>query len=286
MKSPSATAHWWSRSFLFVPGDRPEMLRKAGQRDADAIIIDLEDAVARSKKREARKAVRELLGSNLPDCETWVRINSGEDGIVDALSLRAYSIAGLMVPKLRSINELDSLSDSLGHPDLELIALIETAEAVTNLDAICSHPRVNRLMIGEADLGSELGMAPDSVGWDVLRVQVVVASAAAAIRRPIGSPDPDFSNADKLLTETTALKNIGFGARAVIHPNQVSPVNQAFTPQWDDLERARKILGDHEAAVRSGRGAYEGEDGEMVDEAFVRRARELVALADQLGQAD
>lgn len=270
------------RSYLFVPGDQAKMLVKVAQRGPDAVVVDLEDAVAPSNKDMARGVTADWLrGGDRPATPTWVRINSGADGESDIEALAGVEIDGVMIPKARSADGVREWQDRLDKSQLasRLLVLVETAGAMRELDAIASIPGITQLMIGEADLGAELGIKPGHPVWDSLRVDVVVASASAGISPPIGPVDPDFSNAARIEEETRYLREMGFVSRAVIHPDQIPPVHRALTPSPEEIDRARRTLSEHERALASGRGAYVDSDGTMVDEAMVRRARQVLAIA-------
>jgi citrate lyase subunit beta/citryl-CoA lyase len=258
------------------------MLDKAADSAADALIVDLEDAVAPSKKDEARAITNSWLSRWDPHApSTWVRINVGQTGEADLEALSDSAIDGLMIPKARHSLEVDEWRHRIERqmPNSALLILIETAAALRHVDEIASIPGVSQLMIGEADLGAELSISPDHTVWDSLRLEVVVASAAAGINPPIGPVEPDFSNPERLEAQTRHLRGMGFTSRAVIHPAQIEPVHRALTPSREEVDQARQTLARHEEALASGVGAYVGADGIMVDEAMVRRARNVLALA-------
>jgi citrate lyase subunit beta/citryl-CoA lyase len=272
------------RSYLFVPGDHPAMLSKAGMRGADALIVDLEDAVAPRRKQAARQATVEWLGHHWEyQCERWIRVNSGDEGLKDLAALEGRTIHGLVIPKTRQAEDVAAWADrsKVVQPELPLIVLIETARSLRDIDRIAEHPAVHRLMIGEADLGADLGLTPDNRVWDSLRAEVVVASAAAGLQPPIGPVDPDYSSPARTEIETRRLRDMGFGARAVIHPAQIDAVHRAFRPSPRELAEASRLIADHERALAGGDGVHLDESGRMVDAALVRRARRLIALASR-----
>ena len=263
-----------ARSYLYVPGDRPDRFAKAAASGADAVILDLEDAVPMARKHEARAAVaawlRDRAGSNGP--QLWVRVNAGELAAEDVRAVAGHA-HGLSAPKATAA-ALDRLE-----VDIPVIALIETPEALLDVRTIAGHPLVVRLAIGEADLGAELGASSEEA-FIALRMQVVVASAAAGIDRPVGPVSTDFRNLDALRAGTDRLRGLGFGARAAIHPAQVAPINEAFTPGAEEVERARSLLARFDAA---GGGVLTDDHGRMVDEAVVRSARDVLARAGGFG---
>jgi len=277
-----------TRTFLFVPGDRPDMLAKAGQRGADAVIADLEDAVAPSNKETAQATIGEWLTHDWDQrCGRWIRINGGRDGIADLGALEGRRFDGLMIPKVSAAAELAEWAQRIEavQGDCPLLVLIESAGALRALDEIATHRNTHQLMIGEADLGADIGLPADSPIWDSLRADVVVASAAAGLPAPIGPVNPDYSSPATIEAETRRLKAMGFGARAIIHPAQIEPVHRAFRPSPTALTAARRLIAAHERALAAGQGVHVDESGKMVDEAFVRRARDVVARATQYEDA-
>jgi citrate lyase subunit beta/citryl-CoA lyase len=123
-------------------------------------------------------------------------------------------------------------------------------------------------------------MTPNHPAWDSLRAAVVIASVAAGIEPPIGPVDPDFSSPERLEAETRHLKDMGYASRAVIHPAQVPPVHRGLAPTPEELDKARKLLATHEEALARGEGVGVDDEGNLIDEAFVRRARRIVDSAD------
>lgn len=259
------------RSYLYVPGDRPDRFDKAVASGADAVILDLEDAVAVSKKDEARAAVEAWLGARAPGGpRIVVRVNNGTALNADARA--AARADALSLPKA-TVADLDRLEGRL-----PVIALIETARGVLDARAIASHPRVARLAIGEADLGAELQIAPASDAWMAIRAGIVVASAAAEIEPPVGPVSTDFRDLDALRASTEVLRDAGFGARAAIHPAQVPVINGVFTPDDETVARARALVERFDAA---GGGVATDDDGRMIDEAIVRSARRIIASLEE-----
>jgi citrate lyase subunit beta/citryl-CoA lyase len=282
-----------ARTYLFVPGDRPEMLAKSERRGADAVIVDLEDAVAPSVKEAAREAMASWLTTPRQGGERWVRVNPGEAlvddvaAIAEAGAAPAVHIDGIMLPKVRSAVDVITAVGVLDRARLgeaRVIVLIETARAVLAVAEIATAPRVHQMMIGEMDLGSELGIDPSSPAWLPIRLQLVVASAAAGIEAPLGPVDPDFADPERLRAETRALYDIGFRSRPAIHPAQVPVFNEALTPSPDEVAEAERLVGAFDAAVADGRGAFADVDGRMIDEAMVKVARATLESARRAGR--
>ncbi|NNC93287.1 MAG: CoA ester lyase [Acidimicrobiia bacterium] len=282
-----------ARSYLFVPGNRADMLAKAGERGADAIIADLEDAVAPAERPAARQTVAAWLAdSESGRFEAWVRLSSTTND-ADLAVVTPETVTGLMVPKVQSADDLavvggylDQIESDAGVTGgrLRLIPIVETAVAMRALDAIAQAPRVQQLMIGELDLGADIGVDPANIeAFIPLRMALVVASAAAGIEPPLGPVSPDFRDLDAFAADTLRLAGQGFGSRPAIHPAQIPVINAAFTPDPDEVERARRLVELYEAAVAAGEGAVTDEDGHMVDEAVVRVARRVLMQANHRG---
>ena len=255
-----------ARSYLYVPGNRPDRFDKALASGADAIILDLEDAVPHSAKDEARDAVAAWLQTE-PVGEIWVRINSGDLLEADAKAMIDAGIRRLSIPKA-SVVDIERVED------VEVIALIETAAGVLDAREIAALPGVVRLAIGEVDLSAELNVT-DEHALMPMRGLVILASAAAGLEPPIGPVSRDFKDMDELRESTLSLKSRGFGARAAIHPAQVPIINEAFMPSAEEIATARRLLDALEAA---GGGVCLDENGRMVDEAVVRAARRTLSL--------
>ncbi len=267
------------------------MLAKAGNRGADAVIADLEDAVAPASKAAARATVTAWLADQRdPGFDVWVRINSTLDlRDADAAVADTGNLFGLVVPKVKSVEELFEVSARVGAIEAaagipagrtRLLPIIETARAMRSVDDIAAAPRVHQLMIGEFDLGADLGVDPAATEAMLpLRMEVVVASAAAGIAPPLGPVLADFRDLDELAADTRRLVRQGFGSRPAIHPAQVAVINAAFTPGPDEVIRARRLVELYEAALAAGQGAVTDDDGRMVDEAVVRVARRVLEAA-------
>jgi citrate lyase subunit beta/citryl-CoA lyase len=162
-----------------------------------------------------------------------------------------------------------------------IIALIESAEGLAGATEIAGIPLVARLAIGEADLGADLGIdatLPETT-WLPIRLQIVIASAAASLDAPVGPVLTDFRNDSRLKESTVGLKRIGFGARAAIHPRQVAVINEAFIPSADEVAAARDLVTRFEQARATGAAVMISDDGTMADEATVRHARLILERA-------
>lgn len=276
------------RSLLYVPGDARERLDKAPGRGADALIADLEDAVAPGAKGAARQTVADWVAAVVPGPEVWVRVNNHPDLLDDDIRAVALpGVHGISVPKVDSpavLEHVDALLSAAevdrGLPprSLGVIALLESAAGVLRSAEIARAPRVLHLALGEADLTAELGLRPSDDSRELLpiRMQVVLASAAAGLAPPVGPVSTDFRDLDALRESTAALRRLGFRSRSCIHPAQVALVNDVFTPSAEEIARAQRLVELYDAAVVAGKGACVDDEGRMIDEAVVRSARQLL----------
>ena len=270
-----------SRTTLYVPGDRPDRFDKALGSGADAIICDLEDAVAEAAKATAREAIDQWLRAN-PGVPVWVRINNRPDMVdedaelVRSLVSDGVGFAGVVVPKA------DAAACSTDFGGCPVTALIESAVGVAEIYEIAAVPEVVRLALGEADLAADMGMqpSPDALEMWPIRTRVVVASVGKGLEAPCG---PVFTNLDDdagLATTSESLRRHGFGGRSVIHPKQVAAVNAAFTPSDDEIARAEAVVAAFEEAAAEGR-VVAVLDGEFIDAAVMRWARAVLARVPQ-----
>lgn len=284
-----SAAHGAPRSYLYVPADASDKLEKALNRGADAVIVDLEDAVlpaAKQRARDAAGAWLDALGARPDDgTELWVRINRGPPGVLDLRAVVHPALFGVCVPKASAPAELEEVGDLLdalagerGVGTLGIMALVETARGLRDVASLAVCGAVRQLQLGEYDLGAELGIERGVGELELLmaRSTVVLASAAAGLDPPIGPVSNDFSDLARFAESTLLLRRLGFGSRACIHPGQVDVVNKVFTPTDAEVERARAVVAGAERAEGDERGAWRGEDGTMVDEALVRAARRLL----------
>lgn len=280
----------YARSWLYVPGDRADFLRAAATRGTDALIIDLEDSVRPADKDAARATVAAWLADNPPQAtELWLRLNSGSAAA--DLRLLTAGVAGVVVPKaepdlLGQVGEILASQErmlGLRAGSFAVVPLIETARGLLSAGRLASMQRVAHLGIGEADLCAELRIRPSTDGTELvpLRLQVVVASAAAGIGAPIAPTSTNFRDLEAFLASTQALLRAGFRARTAIHPAQIPVINEVFSPSAEEVAEARLLV---DAFGRAPAGVITDASGRMVDVAVVRSARELLGRADRAGR--
>lgn len=276
------------RSYLYVPGDQGDRLEKAPGRGADALILDLEDAVAPQTKVAARALVGDWIRQNPAlGNQLWLRITA-EDPAADLEAITA-PIAGVMVPRAESalLAEVDGLlaarENALGIPvgSIAVIPLIETARGLLSAVDLASTPRTVRLAIGRADLAGELGLGIDHEGPEFrsILLQLVIASSAAGIAAPLAPTSTDFRDLDALRASTEQLLRLGYRGRTAVHPAQLAIINEVFTPSEEEVERALRLVAAFDEAERNGSGVTTDENGRMVDVAVVRSARDTLQRA-------
>ena len=263
------------RSALFVPADRPERHQKAFDSGADAVIVDLEDAVVGSRKDEARGVLVESLSSRTGSTGCLVRINSPllEEGRADLAAVTQMRADAIVVPKA----DIESV-EIAGAAELPLVALVETAAGILDAAAIARHPAVDVLMLGPVDLSLELDVAdrPDGDPLATARGLLVLAAAAGGIPGPLDGPCVQPHDQEALAAEISRARLLGFAGKSCIHPAQVEPVNAAFAPSAEEVAWARKVSAAYEEADGSGVVVL---DGEMIDLPVVLRARRILERA-------
>ncbi|MFT0170431.1 HpcH/HpaI aldolase/citrate lyase family protein [Paraburkholderia mimosarum] len=265
------------RSFLFVPGSKPERFPKALAAGADAVIVDLEDAVADAEKATARAHVADAARTFLASpARVLLRINgAGTQWFEEDLSLAAASegIDGIVLPKAENSAALAAVAAATAKP---VWPIIESAVGVWNALDVARMPAVERLIFGSVDF--ELDLDCDG-SWDALlhaRSRIVLASRVAAIQSPVDGVTVAIDDERQLAEDSSKARSLGFGGKLCIHPRQVAAVNAAFSPSADEIAKARRIV---EAYERAEGGAV-SVDGRMVDLPVLLKARRIVGLTE------
>jgi citrate lyase subunit beta/citryl-CoA lyase len=262
-------------SYLFVPATRCERIGKAWAVGAQAVIVDLEDAVDPAHKDAARDQVAQALPAGAPP--VWLRINGlsspwfAQDlTLVQTLADR-QCLAGVMLPKTEAASDLAAVET---HTHAPLIALVESARGINALREIAQYPGLHRLAFGSADLARDLS-CEDS--WDTLlhaRQAMVLQAAAAGLPASIDGVSFVLDQAEPVRADAQRAARHGFGAKLCIHPAQIKAVHQGFAPSAEQLSWARSVL----AAAEHGQGAQRLA-GQMIDRPLIERARQLLARA-------
>jgi citrate lyase subunit beta / citryl-CoA lyase len=277
------------RSLLYVPASSERFIAKAHERRADAIILDLEDAVAPARKEAARAQLGETVAmTRRGGAAIFVRVNSEPERIrLDAEAACRAGADGLMVPKSRNPAAITAMADYLGEIERAagrnatlLVPMIEDAGAVLDARAIATaSPRVFALMTGGEDLATALGAEPSP---DVLRVPkllVHLAAKAAGVRSfGLLRTVADYNDLEGITQSADEARRHGFDGASCVHPAVVPILNRAFSPSESELDHARALIAAAETAQTAGLGAFEFK-GRMVDEPVVKRARALIEKA-------
>lgn len=286
------------RSMIFTPGHRRDLIEKAIRSGSDAVIIDLEDAVALEAKPQARELLSDLPPSPIP---LFVRTNGPETGMIwdDVIAAGSAGVAGLVIPKaehpdiiIQIDGALTALEMTHGHPvgTIGIIPLIESAVGVRNTyDMAIASDRVECVMFGggeQGDLVADLGCewTPEGTGLMQARSQVLISSRAAGIEHPFEAVFMDFRNHEALRVESELARRLGYVGKVAIHPGQVPVINDVFTPAPEVVEYQRKVLAAFEQAEAEGSASI-SVDGKMVDYAVARVARTIIARADAAERA-
>lgn len=294
------------RSTLAVPGSNARMVEKAATSDADAVFLDLEDAVAAPEKPRARELVAEALGEHdFGDRVLVVRVNACDTPWCHADLVRVVEAGGerldcVMVPKVESARDLHFVHTLLEQVELGMSrarpigieAQIESAAGVFNLREIAlATPRLETLIFGPGDYSASIGMPSLSLGAPVPgypgdhwhHVLSSIATAARAVgAQPIDGPYGQFRDLDGLRTMANRARGLGFDGKWAIHPSQIAAINEIFSPSEEEFDRARDLLSAYAAALGEGRGAATYGD-EMIDEASFKMAERIVAQGRAAG---
>jgi citrate lyase subunit beta/citryl-CoA lyase len=264
------------RSWLYVPGDRPERFAKAVASGADVVICDLEDAVSAANKAIARRAVADWLRGH----RAVVRVNGvgtpWHDDDVAAIA-DAPGLAAVLLPKTDEPTPIQQLAHRLAK-HIDVIPLVETAAGVANAGAIAAAPRVAALAFGSIDFALDLGI-DDTDGVDetallYARSTLVIASRAAGIASPIDGVTVSLSDAHAIGPDARRARALGFGGKQCIHPRQVHEVNAAFSPSPAAIARARRVID----AAEKAHGSAIQVDGQMIDKPRIDQARRVLSM--------
>jgi citrate lyase subunit beta/citryl-CoA lyase len=269
----------FSSNFLFVPGIRPERFSKALDSGANAVVLDLEDAVPEEDKEAARNAIR-VAWPNFSDAQKnrlVIRTNSPGTKFyaADLILAQELNVSCILIPKSESDDQINGAALIL--PNTAIIPMIETALGLDNLREIANSNQVIRLALGNLDLQADLGMVcdPDETELQTARYQIVLASRLAQIAPPIDGVTPSTDDAARINNDAQRAKRMGFGAKLCIHPKQVAIVKTAFMPSDQELAWAQRVID----ADKTSKGGAIKLDGRMIDRPVVLLAQRTLALA-------
>ena len=277
------------RSVLYMPSSNERALEKAKAIACDALIFDLEDAVAPDAKEAARaNAVAAAQSGEYGHREITIRCNGlgtpwGADDLVAAATSGAASV---VIPKVDSVdylNEIEQRLDAAGAPaEMTIWAMIETPTAIMDVRAIAHHPRVNVLVMGNNDLAKELrtGVLPERTPL-IPHLAMALLGAREADKVILDGVYNDVRDPDGFLVEAEQGKAMGFDGKTLVHPSQVDPANEVWAPSADEVDFSRRVIEAFEEAEAEGRGVVTV-DGRMIENLHVENAKRILAVADAI----
>ena len=284
------------RALLYVPGDDLHKITKATTLGVDCICLDMEDGVSLNHKADARAVIVSALQTlDFRQTEKLARINPVGSGLenedLDSV-LPAYP-QGIVIPKVEHADEMRWVSAEIAKAEqsfdwppgsIELIAQIETGMGVVNLREIASaDARLRALIFGAEDLASDIGAIRTRPGWEVFYARSAVVTYASAYNlQAIDMVYVDFQDIEGLINESIQGAQMGYSGKQIIHPNQVLPVQQAFTPSDEAVDHAKKLLQAYMECQQSGRGAF-AYQGKMVDAPVIKAAQQVLVKAEAAG---
>ncbi|MBK67792.1 MAG: hypothetical protein CMP22_06640 [Rickettsiales bacterium] len=286
------------RSLLFVPGNRSDMLEKASTANTDILVPDMEDSVPDNEKSNARSLISEKLSTLSGKNQSIVpRVNALDTGLIfdDISAVVSSKTYGISVGKIESSWDIKEISKILSQIESEksvedgktkIIAWIESASAIVNVSSIASaSSRMLGIAFGGEDYTNDMGIQRSDTGIEILYPRSVVAIAAkAAGITAIDTPYVNFRDNDGLEQEIKSVLPLGFKAKFAIHPGQLESINNLFSPSQEAIEYAKKVIEVFEEAEKNGSGAT-SLDGKMIDVPVVKRARNLLELANKMSQS-
>jgi citrate lyase subunit beta/citryl-CoA lyase len=267
-----------AHTYLFVPGNRPDRIVKAIQAGADAVIVDLEDAVAPDDKIATQQALHDSWASHASIARDegvtlLLRINAAgsawHEG--DLRLCRECHIGHIVVPKAAQVALLAQVSAAV--PGALLYPLLESAEGFDHLRDVAQAPAVTRLLFGSVDLMLDLGIRDADTPLHYFRTRMVLQSRLAGLPAPVDGVCVDLDNAETIGAEVKRARDFGFGAKMLIHPRQVEPVRKGFLPSAEELDWALRVV----AAATD--GAAVSVDGKMVDRPVLKQAERILENA-------
>ena len=263
------------RSYLFAPGHNAKLLDRVFTAGADALMLDLEDAVPPAFKADARRMVAGALISPPAPARAWVRVNTARTDAcaadLDAVSEHAY---GIRIPKTESPDDVAWVAARA--PGKPIICAIENARGVLAAQEIGAAPGVRHLAMGGVDLQRDLNTTGGNAQTAYVRSHLVVCSRAAGIDPPIDSVFPRLDDDAELRSQAEFARSLGFFGKSAIHPRQLPVLHDVFTPSERELAWAQEVL---EAFDAAGGAALRLPDGEFVDLPVAQRARRVLQLA-------
>ena len=278
------------RSYLYIPAIKEKYYEKIDSNNADAIIFDLEDSVKYENKEEARELLQKFFNKDtLTSKEIFVRINSEPKlNEKDAKLINKYykKIKGVFLPKVKRSEEIDIVDKAIGEGGVEIVPLIETPEAVLNLENISMNEKVTTVALGEVDLSRSLNINPSNGLKQLIPIRLFVNLVLAANKKkpPIGPVWTNIDDEKGLKDHMEMIRNLGYSGVQLIHPNQIEITNEIFSHSEDEITWARSIL-ELSNELESNSGSFKDINNEMIDEAVIKRARIIIeSIEDDLNK--
>jgi citrate lyase beta subunit len=284
------------RALLYVPGDDRHKIEKSLTLGVDCICMDMEDGVALNRKAEARATIaRALRELDFGRSERLARINPVGSGLEkdDIEAVLPHHPDGIVIPKIESPEQIQWASGKIegaelanGWPvnSIRLIVDFETARGILNLKEIASHSRLDALIFGAEDFAASVGATRTAEAWEVFYARSAVVTAASAYGlHAIDMVTIDFRDIERVRREAEYGARLGYTGKQIIHPNQVAPVQEAFTPDDEAIAHARRLVEAFDEHQAKGSGAF-ALDGKMIDMPLVKAAQNVLARAHTAGK--
>lgn len=284
------------RAILYMPGDNWKMITKSITLGVDSICMDMEDGAAINKKAEARETIAKALQElDFGSSEKLARINSIGSGWEkdDIEAVLPYQPDGIVIPKVESYDQVEWASKIIEAAELKnvwkvnsirILIGIETAKGILNLKEIASHPRLDAMIFGGEDFAASIGATRTKDAVELLYArQAVIVACTAYDLQAIDIVTIDYKDEENLKRESEFGARLGFSGKQIIHPNQVSVVQEAFTPSDEAIQYAKRIVETFEASQKEGKGAY-SLDGRMIDMPLLKHAQKVLSRAKARGK--
>jgi citrate lyase beta subunit len=285
------------RALLYMPGDDWNKINKAITLHVDSICMDMEDGAALNRKTQARDTIaRALRELSFGKSEKLARINSIGSGFEkdDIATVLPCHPDGIVIPKIEALDQIQWASEIIEEAELangwpvnsiRMLVGIETARGILNLKEIAAHPRLDGLIFGAEDFAANIGATRSRSAWEVMYARsAVVTHAAAFDLHAIDMVFIDFRDTLNLKIEAAQGAAMGYTGKQIIHPSQVQPVQEAFTPSPADIEYAKRVVETFEAHQAEGAGAYDL-DGKMIDMPILKNAQKVLDRARAAGKS-
>ena len=284
------------RALLYMPGDDRHKIEKSLTLGVDCVCMDMEDGVALNRKQAARLSIaRALQELDFGRSEKLARINAAGSGLEneDIDAVLPFRPDGVVVPKVEQLSQIEWASEKIeaaelayGWPvhSIRLLAGMETPRAIMNLKELASHPRLHALIFGGEDYAASVGATRTPAALELLyaRSAVVMACAAYGLQA-IDMVTVNFQDLEFVRREASFGAQLGYTGKQVIHPNQVAPVQEAFTPDEAAIRSARRLVEAFETQQAEGSGAF-ALDGRMIDNPLVVAAERVLERARAAGK--